>query len=419
MYQYRVFRRIGRAVQRTALAVGVLIAALLAFEAMKLFFYLHRVHPYAAWSYLGVFCIAALYAFFRGLGFLHDHGTLLPDELPAPERARHRDLVARCRFLSLYLKRLSHNVLLTEDEQAKARQAAYDIDDTLGAHPLLEDLARAIAKSEGQTIPALQANLDEEAAAIARDKMAAVVADVIQPPFPVVNALVVFYHQFTLTTSLTGVYVSEPALFEYAIVLRDTWRVMTRGDFIRIGQDLFAGVYANCPPMGKAIEDLGQAISCIWLTQSVATAATLRSRTTRTWHTSEAIASMDARCYDSLSVTRDALINDVLPMLRTAFHHKVPRGADESPVFLSNLVAGITRAVDAVVHGMKATPIEQTVQKNRRPALAEEGDFMPPMVMVRHTSRRRRSGHGKRGGIFGVFRTLSQRLKYGSRYPRN
>lgn len=419
MYQYRVFRRIGKALQRTLQILALLVGALLVFEAMKLFFYLHRVHPYVAWGYLGALGLAAIYGIFRGLGFLHDHGTLWPDELPLPEQARHKDLVARCRFLSLYLKRLSHNVLLDEAQQTTARQAAYDIDDALGAHPLLEDLTRAIARAEGQIIPELHQRLDAEARAITRDKMVAVVADVIQPPFPVVNALVVFYHQFTLSTSITGVYVSEPALFEYAMVLRDTWRVMTRGDFIRLGQDLFAGVYANCPPMGKAVEDLGQAITCIWLTQSVATAATLRARTTRAWHTSDAIAAMDARCYDSLTVTRDALIKDVLPMLRTAFHHKVPRGADESPVFLSNLVAGITRAVDAVVQGLKATPIQETVQKARRPVPAEETDRPAEMILVRHTSRRRRSGHGHGGGMFRVFRTLSQRLKYGSRYPRN
>jgi hypothetical protein len=193
---------------------------------------------------------------------------------------------------------------------------------------------------------------------------------------------------------------------------------MTRGDFIRIGQSLFAGVYANCPPMGTAIEDLGHGVSCIWLTQSVAQAAMIRCKSTRLFTIPGAIAAMDTRCHEALSTTRDVLIKDVLPMMKTAFHHKVPRTDGDSPVFMSNIIGGITKSFDIVVNNLKTTPLHEAVQISRQSEHGTNLDIEPGFVLVRQKSRRRRSGHGSGGGIKRIFRTISERLKYSSRYPR-
>lgn len=418
MYQYRVIYRIGVALRRTFIVVGFLLGLFITMEVLRLAAMFHRLHPIAALVFAGIMGLFSIYGIWRILAFIHDHDTLHPDELPRPENARHKDLVSHCRHLVRVLRRLAQNGYLSEDQQMIARKNAYEIEELLHAHPLIEDLTRAIVTAEQKVIDDLYLELDKHAEAMARDKMKATVADVIQPPFPVINAAVVFYHQFTLSTAIAGVYVSEPALFEYGIILRDVWRVMTRGDFIRIGQSLFSGVYANCPPMGSAIDDLGQAISCIWLTQSVAEATMHRTKSLRVWHLEDAIAAMDARCHAGLAITRDALIKDVMPILKTAFHHKVPRGEDESPVFMSNLITGITKSVDAVIATLKTVPIEQTVQVARRTSDGEldiEGGY----VVLRQRSKRRRSGgRSNVGSIRKIFRTISQRIKYSSRYPR-
>ncbi len=418
MYQYRIIQRSSIALWRVLVIIAILLAAIIVLELVKLYGLFHRLHPIAAWCYAGILVLTALATLVRLGGFLHDHDTLNADDVPQPDRARHKDLVVHCRYLARSLKRLSSSVYLNEDQQRLARQTAYDIEEMLGHHPLLEDLTRAIVNAEQRVFADLHAHLDTHARAMARDKMSAIVADFIQPPFPVVHAAVVIYHEITIIAAITGVYVSEPALIEYFTVLRDVWRVMTRGDFIRIGQSLFAGVYANCPPMGGAIEDLGGAISCIWITQSVSQAAMHRCKALRFWSLAEAISAMDAQCHEALTATREVLIKDALPIMRTAFHHKVPRTEGESPAFMSNLVSGITKAVDIVINTHKTLPVLDTVQRARRTEHGQELDLETGYVVVRERSRRRRSGHGSGGGIMRIFRTIAQRLKYSTRYPR-
>ena len=418
MYQYRVFRRTGLALQRVLLVVLALFGFSLTVDVVRLFTVLYRVHPFAAYAFAGMLALLGIAVLWKLASYRNSYRALHPVPVPPREVARHKDLVAHCRHLAMVLRRLSGNACLDEAQQRMALQVAYDMDESLAHHPLFEDLHLAINKGDA-ALAELYATLDAHAASITRDKLKAVVADVIHPPFPVVNAVVVAYHQFTLTTALTGVYVTQPALVEYWIVLRDVWQVMTRGDFIRVGQSLFSGVYANCPPMGKAIEDLGQAISSIWLAQSTTRAVLDRCKATRSWSVEEAIARMDASCMEALVATREALIRDVLPMLRTAFHHKVPRGADESPTFLSTLIQGITRAVDNVIHGWKTAPISEAVRTARRDAATFPSESPPAEVIrLRRRSHRHRSGHTKGGlGIARVFRTVSQKLRYGSRYP--
>lgn len=420
MYQYRIFRRVGVTLWRIALGIGAIIAFTVAVDLVRLYGLLARIHPIVAWCYAGLLGAVSVVLLWKFVSFRQDHRALHPRPLPPADEARHKDLVTHCRHLAMVLRRLSRNACLNEEQQRLALQTAYDTEEPLGHHPLLEDLHMSIGKADA-TLATLWATLDEQARAVTRDKMKAVVADVIHPPFPVVNAVVVLYHQFTLTTSLTGIYVTSPALLEYWIVLRDVWRVMTRGDFIRVGQALFSGVYANCPPMGKAIEDLGQAISSIWLAQSTAQATLDRCKATRGWDVEGAIALMDSKCMASLVTTRDVLIRDILPMLKTAFHHKVPRGSDESPTFLSTLVQGITRAVDTVIHGWQAAPIAETVQNTRRAAAPMPGEVPAhgELQRVRRRSRRHRSGHAKGNGLSRILRNLSQKFRYGSRYPRS
>lgn len=420
MYQYRIIQQTGTALKRIVIAALVLLAALLLLELARLYALLNRLHPIAGWTCLGVFALAACYGAWRWFTFVNDHDTLDADELPPPEAAKPDDLRNHCRYLARVLRRLSRNGYLTDEHQRVARQTAYDLDETLAHRPTIEDLTRAIINAEQRVIADLHAHLDTHAQAMIRDKTIAVVADVTQPPFPVVNSLVVLYHEITITAAITGVYVSTPALTEYAKVLRDIWQVMTRGDFIRIGQALFAGVYANCPPMGRGVEDLGQAISCIWLTRSVSHAASQRCKTLRRWTVPAAIADMDAHCQQTLAETRETLIADILPLLRTAFHHKVPRADGEAPTFISNLVTGITKAVDIVIASHKTQPLAETFQRTRRTEHGTNLDLQPGYVVHRERSRRRRSGHGHTtNSLRRLLRTIAQRIKYTSRHPRS
>jgi hypothetical protein len=149
-------------------------------------------------------------------------------------------------------------------------------------------------------------------------------------------------------------------------VLLDVQRTIQGGAFFRVGQRLFEGVYLNTPPLGRAVDDLGQALTSTWLTWSVTQASIYRCRTLAPWSTQAAVAWMDQRTTDALVVVRDALIEDVLPLLKLRIrHHAGPRDGDAAD-FSENMVRSLARAVDTVVKGLRTQLPTQAIEQARR-----------------------------------------------------
>lgn len=413
-YQYPILNEIWRALRTVARIAAGVIGIIVAAELLRTGILLHRLHPLASAAFGAALAVLALWIGLRWHVARTEVRVLYPPTLPPPDRARHKDLKAYCKYLVLILKRLAGNESLSDELRRGARQRAYDIEGLLGAHPLNEDLMRAITRAENEVVVPLFADLDKEAIEIARYKMTAVVEDVIEPPFPVINPIVVLYHQATLVSCITDTYLGRPSLREYWTVLRDVWHVMSGGDFFRIGQRLFEGVYANSPPMGSATADLGQAISSIWLTWSVAQAAMHRCQSLREWTPNAAVRHLDQLTMDSLLITRDTLIRDVLPVLKLRIRHSVGPGTADAAGFSEQVVQGIAKAVDTIVQGLRTQPPERAAQISRRTqhgaARAGDGDDPPgaPPGL-------RRASDWKRRGVFRVFRTVRDRVHYSSR----
>jgi hypothetical protein len=410
-YRYPMINEFWRVARVAGRALAVLLGVILAAELLRVWVLLHRITPWMGFAYLIGLAAGGAWLTLRLLAVRDQCRTLRPPHLPPPEHARHDDLKRYVQYLVLVLKRLSDHPALPGDQRKHIRQRAYDLEGLLGSHPLNEDLVRAISRAGTEMIqPALEV-LDREALEQARYKMQAVVEDVIEPPFPVINPAVVFYHQITLISTILDTYRSRASLCEYWMVIRDVWEVMMGGDFFRIGQRLFEGVYANSPPMGRATDDLGQAISTIWLTWSVSQAAMHRCRTLQAWTPELAIEHLDARTLDSLLITRDTLIRDVLPVLKLRIRHSVGPGAADAAGFSEQVVQGIAKSVDTIVQAIRAQPPEKAAQTSRRtqPGLSrpeELGEASPSGGEGRTPSDWRRRG------MFRVFRTFRDRVHY-------
>ena len=78
---------------------------------------------------------------------------------PPRELARHKDLVARCRYLIRALDYRAGHPALGAADRTVALEEASDLQWLLRSHPLLEDLYRAIDRTEGELLPALDGRI--------------------------------------------------------------------------------------------------------------------------------------------------------------------------------------------------------------------------------------------------------------------
>jgi hypothetical protein len=383
---------------------------------VRVFFLFRRLNPVLAIAFAAALVLLFIVFAFRTLRHKADRRTLRAPVAPPPGDTDFHRLRTYARFLVHYLKRLADHPALPADARQRLRQQAYDLDDVIHAHPLADDLARAISKTRIEFLDPTLVDIRRAAVELARARMKSVVQDVIEPPFPVLHGFVVFYHQFMMICSIVDRHLAGPALFEYYTVIRDTVRVITRGAFLRIGQHLFEGVYANSPPMGQGAEDFGEALTSIWLTVSVAEAAMHRCSSLTAWTVEDAIEHLDRRTVEFLKITREELVREVMPLLKLRFRHSVPPGVADAAGFSDALSGGIEKAIDMVVQGLRAQPPEKTAQDSRRTQAIDLGPFRadaqaddPPG----NPRRRVRSSSAPRRGVMGMLRTFGQRIQYG------
>jgi hypothetical protein len=305
------------------------------------------------------------------------------------------------------LKRLSLNPALPEELRKKTRQRAYDIEGLLGSHPLLEDMVRALSRAEMDTLEPALLHLDQLAREMGKEKIQCMIEDAVEPPFPLITPLVVLYHQCTLVTTITDVYLGRPSLREYLRVLTDVQHTIRGGEFFRIGQHLFEGVYVNSPPLGRAVDDLGQAITCAWLTESVTKAAQYRCRAIHPWKISRAVDWMDRQTESSLVAVRERVNEEVLPLLKLRLRHYAGPGVGDAANFSEQMTQSIARAVDAVVKGLQTQNPVRAAQLSRR---TQPGEGALDEIGPEYSSSANRSW--RRRGVFGIVRSFGERIRY-------
>lgn len=361
MYQYRIFKRVGIVFHHLALAAGATLAFIISVELVRLYLVLYETDPRLMGAAVGVTVLLGAYFAIRISRWRTLH-NLTARGFKQKVDASHADMKRYCRFLISYAKQLSTHRLLSDQHAAFITQKSHDLSEAIHHHPLNDDLQRAITSARDEVIGSTFHYLDGIKDKITESKARAAIQDLYQPPFPVIPSLVVFYHQLTLISEITDTYIPKPSLREYLRVISDVWEVMTKGDFLRYGQRLFSGLNANPYSLGRAGEDLGQAFSIIWLTHAVSRAATQRCCTLHDWDLKHAIRDMRGSIIPSLARTRDTVLNDALPMLKTRIRHYTPVDHDPS-TFVEEITSTFIKSVDAVVLSLSATEKNEPAQQ--------------------------------------------------------
>lgn len=408
MRESSVFNLACRFGVRAFLILCGLLSFFAAMELIKAFNVLYRFNPLVGYAFAAALAGTAIYLVLRLFGFALDHRTLDAPPKPDGDTATHDDMKAYVRYLGHVLKRMGANPFLDEPLRQQLRQEAYDMDDTLGAHPLNDDLRGIIAKSSSGVLQAGMARLREQANGHARARMRCIAQDVVEPPLPIGHCLVVVYHEIALVSEIVETYLGRPALFEHLSVIRDVWQVLAEGRFLALGRDLFASVYANAPPLGRSIDDIGPAMTSIWLTRIITMSAIIRCETLDEWETSAAIRRIEAMTEETVAAIKETLAQDILPILKLRLRHSAPEGTADVPAFSKSIVDGVTKALDTLANTLKHQPAEKTSLLSRRHTVFDHPGIPPePAPSERHRKRRRR-----RGGMFRVLQTFGQRIKY-------
>ena len=412
MREPSVFSQSARFLYRLAAAVVVLLLFIAAMEVLRAFRLAHALSPALGWFVAAAALSAAIYAAWKVFGFLADRRTLAAPPLPDTQDPTFEELKEGATYFVHYFKRLGANPHLDDETRKQMRQEAYDIEEILGHHPLGDDLARAVAKSR-QTLGPVIERLRTRARRLSRERMKFVVQDVVEPPFPCLPSMVLVYHQLAMTSDIVNTYLTRPALFEYYLVMRDAWSVLAEGRFLSLGQNLFEGVYTNTPPLGRAIDDIGPALTSMWLTRTVALVAMLRCEATIEWDTEDAVGRVEALTPDTIAAIKQSLQEDVVPILKLRLRHSSPEGVTDPDAFSRSVVDGVARALDTLVGNLRHQAPESSAILARRQTIHDEPPVSEEATRAEVETRR---SHGRRRrsprGVFRVFRTFGQRLKY-------
>jgi hypothetical protein len=274
--------------------------------------------------------------------------ALQPPPVADPATAGHREMKAYCLYLRGYARRLAANPAVPEARQQALQAFVADLDSTLGAHPLNQDLRLYITRGEDEAIRPALAALREKAQAEVRASTRDVMLAVTFSPYPSIDLLVVAARNLGMTLRLVRLHATRPAPAEQWAILRDVARVVVTVNFLNAGRQLLENLFAHLPFVGRFVEDMAQGIGAGFLTSATGNAAIDRCAAFRGWDRAEAARTLGAQTRDFLADVRDMFTKDVLPHLRSRIRFSAPEAERQGEDSWWNAVVdGLSRAVDA------------------------------------------------------------------------
>ncbi len=294
--------RLWKNVSRILLAAACVLAFLLAIELLRAYQTLRDMHAWAGYGFVIVLGAACVWLAGRLLG----GWRLRPRTLRCPDvgdldEADVRALRRYGRYLGRYLRRLSVNESLTDEQRARAESASGDLACSLPRCRNRQELTELLKTAESERIEPLLAELDAKAEQEIRDCVRDVMIAVAASPWPLIDALIVVYRNGSMVSRVTHVYNSRPALREQLSIFADTARLVATIKLAHMMRRILEKVARDVPLMGRIAEALTQAIGAGVLTSAAGHAAKGRCRAFRGWNRAEAARHLGARLGEFLA----------------------------------------------------------------------------------------------------------------------
>ena len=383
-------------------------------ELLRLFAFFHRIHPVLGWAFAATLAVTVLFSILCAIRVLRAHPRVL-EAPPRPEvpGAGYPALHRYGRYLARYLERLARNPNLHQEARDRAAAAVENIEETMRAHPLTDDLARLIEQTERNEIGAILAGLNDAASAEVRHCVRDVMLGVTLSPYASVDAFIVIYRNAAMVLRIVRLYRSRPGAREQWLILRDVLLVVATVNFLNVSRRLIESLFSQIPLVGRAVDDIGQGLGAGLLTSVTGHAAIRRCAAFTRWDREAEARSVGAEMSRFLADVRDLFTRDLAGELRGRIRAMAPPEAAEAPGFWESVLRGIGSAVDMTARMLDTVVIKPAAAGAQ--TVASAGAGITRGVMRAGSSVARVSAHHGRAasrGVFRVIRTFGQRLRY-------
>lgn len=338
---------------RIVWVAGLALILMAGIEMLRLYVLLRDLHAGAAAAYLfivGVLAVSlAVWMLHQWFSFPR---VLTPPELPENlSDASHRQLQLYARYLIRYLRRLAANPNITPEQAKLAQEQVALLQDTLGAHPLRDDLIRDTQKAEAECILPLLKSLDELASREVRRSVRDIMLGVTLSPYHSLDAAAVVYRNGSMIVRIARIYNARPLNREQWMILRDTLKTVAAVNLLNVGKTLFDKLFSQVPFVGRVMDDIAQGIGAGLLTSVAGRAAMDRCAAYRGWNRARAAESLTEHAGGFFIDVKDMFTKDVLPSLKPRILATAPQEAG-TPDFWTRLNDGITGAVDGTARAL-------------------------------------------------------------------
>ncbi len=409
-----IFATVWKTFTRILLLVGALLTFFVLIELFRIFAMFYRFDPVLGWAYvavLGLILLAGTLYVWKAMG--RYPRSLRPPPLPPFTDATHQELKRYARYLIAYLRRLSHNRNLSEEDAAYLTEEIDTMTGLLNHHPLNEDLVRIIQKTDMEILPPIHKSLKNRAEKEIRGSVRDVMLGVTLSPYHSMDLLIVLYRNFAMIFRIMAVYEARPSPRAQLRILRDVLRVVATVNFLYVGRNLIENLFAFIPWVGRVADDIGQGLGAGLFTSAAGHAVIDRCSTYHEWEKEAAVESLAAQTRDFLRDVKNIFTKDVLPDIKNRILSEAPEDKVREPGFWDNLQSGVNKAFDATIKAAgsvlpkfpEAQPQRAPASYHRKPATPMPDDEEDRAA--RPTRRRRR-----RRGVSRVLYTFGQRIKY-------
>jgi hypothetical protein len=404
---------------RLAVVLAFVLTVLFCGELLRFYILLYRIRPLLADLFAWIVVLGTVAFLFYALRFLHHHPPIPRPPHMTGRELDHVRMRKYCRYLGNYLHHLAANPNLPEDRRGVVLEGAREIRAVLAAHPLNEDLARTILKTEEQVVLPALAALNELASTEVRRCVRDVMLGVTLSPYQALDLIVVLYRNLAMTNRLIRLYHGRPSPGDAWRMLRDILVTVATVNALNLSRKLFASLLSEVPLLGRVVEGIGQGLGAGLMTSITGHTAMDRCTAFRGWNADEERRSLGQRMAEFLADVRDLFTKDLLPQLKGVIRAGTQPGVADQPGFWDSIARGVGAAVDLTARVADTLVLQPVVAVGT--GVVQAGTYLGRgAIQAGQTAVRATRRHVKRagGGVGRVFRTFGQRLYYIFHAPR-
>jgi len=323
-----MLKTIWKLVRTAVIVVGVLLTFFAVLEILRAYQILRGMHPIAGYVFLAVVLGLLLWCIIYVWGNM----AVFPKPLKPPriddvQTATDRQLKRYIQYLKRFLRRLSTNPNLSEDDRTRLTNGVSRLEsnDPCGRTEMLN----LIASVEDDTIRPVLKTLDAAAAKQVRDSMRDIMVGVTLSPYKSADLMIVLYRNLVMVVRIVRVYRVRPALSEQLRIFSDIINVIATVNYINMGKNLIEGLASRVPGIGRFVDDIAQGIGAGFMTTITGHAAMDRCRAFRGWNETEAKRHLLSHVGDFYNDVKDMFFKDVWSGLRGRAGHVPDETADK------------------------------------------------------------------------------------------